>query len=227
MIARSLDVVAGAAATLLMAVGPASAAMPDHVRTDGIDPAGSPIALKDVSGEAGVIAAGDGRTILRGAATPDLMEPEPWTADWLAMQDEPEVERSDTLDCLSEAIYFEARGEPVRGQAAVGEVILNRVASAEFPSTVCAVVNQGTGARDACQFSYTCDGKPETVRDVKAYERGRKLSALLLSGAHVDLTGGALYYHTRAVNPYWAALFNRTTTIGAHHFYNSDEWKRS
>ena len=227
MIARSLDVVAGAAVTLILAAGPVIAEMPGHSAFDESGLGGPAAVHKDISDEAGVIAAGDGRTILRGAATPDLMEPEPWTADWLAMQDEPEVERSDALDCLAEAIYFEARGEPVRGQAAVGEVILNRVASAEFPSSVCAVVNQGTGARDACQFSYTCDGKPETVRDAQAYERGRKLSAILLAGAHLDLTGGALYYHTRAVNPYWAALFDRTTTIGAHHFYNSDEWKRS
>ncbi len=155
---------------------------------------------------------------------------EPWSRAWLAVQPAPVVEGA-ALDCLAEAIYFEARGEPVRGQFAVAEVIVNRASSPAFPDTVCDVIGQGTGKRYQCQFTYTCDGRPETVRDVAAYARGRKVSAIMLEHARAgrsgELTRGALYYHTRAVSPSWAAVFERTTTIGAHHFYSSDAWERS
>ena len=70
--------------------------------------------------------------------------------------------------CLTEALYFEARGETVKGQFAVAEVILNRVSSPSFPDTICGVINQGTGRKFACQFTYTCDGRAEVIREPKA-----------------------------------------------------------
>ncbi|XOY55518.1 MAG: cell wall hydrolase [Rhodobacterales bacterium] len=122
-------------------------------------------------------------------------------------------------ECLAEALYFEARGESVRGQFAVGEVILNRVESAAYPQSLCGVVKQGTGRKYACQFSYNCDGNPEVINEHAAWERAGKIAAILLEGAARDLTGGATHFHTRAVNPSWSRSFMRTTTIGAHHFY--------
>ena len=122
-------------------------------------------------------------------------------------------------ECLAEALYFEARGESVRGQFAVGEVILNRVESAAYPQSLCGVVKQGTGRKYACQFSYNCDGNPEVVNEQDAWDRVGKIAAILLDGAARDLTGGATHFHTRAVNPSWSRSFMRTTTIGAHHFY--------
>ena len=220
MIARAI----AAGTALLLAAG---AALADAPPTTEPGPPRTASALPDVGRAGEAIAARGGRAILRGAATPDLVGPEPWTRDWLALQEAPAVADERSLGCLAEAIYFEARGEPVRGQFAVAEVILNRVDSDAFPSSVCAVVNQGTGQRYRCQFTYTCDGRPETVRDAAAYAVGREIAAIMLAGAPGELTGGALYYHTRAVNPRWAALFDRTTTIGAHHFYNSDAWDRS
>jgi spore germination cell wall hydrolase CwlJ-like protein len=220
MIARAI--VAAAAALFSCGLVAASA---DDAETARFDPAE---VLAHATDAAGTITARAGRATLRGAATPDLTLAEPWSRDWLAAQDVPGAVDERALGCLAEAIYFEARGEPVRGQFAVAEVILNRVASKAFPGSVCAVINQGTGERHRCQFSYTCDGRPETVRDRAAYALGRKLSAIVLAGRLPgELTGGALYYHTRAVNPRWAALFDRTTTIGEHHFYNSDAWERS
>lgn len=121
--------------------------------------------------------------------------------------------------CLAEALYFEARGETVKGQFAVAEVILNRVDSARFPDTVCGVVNQGTGRKHACQFSYTCDGRAETIAEPKAYERVAKVAKLMLAGAPRQLTDGATYYHTSGVKPKWSRKFARTTTIGVHQFY--------
>lgn len=121
--------------------------------------------------------------------------------------------------CLTEALYFEARGESVKGQFAVAEVILNRVDRPEFPASVCGVVRQGTGKRYQCQFTYTCDGQAETVNDPRTHERMGKIAWLMLSGTERVLTRGATNYHTIAVNPAWARRFPRTTTIGVHHFY--------
>ncbi|WP_317978251.1 cell wall hydrolase [Histidinibacterium aquaticum] len=121
--------------------------------------------------------------------------------------------------CLSEALYFEARGEDLEGLFAVGEVILNRVDDPRYPGTICSVVNQGTGRQWECQFTYTCDGRPENVAERGAWSRVGKIAKLLIDGAPRRLTDGATHYHTRAVNPGWARQFPRTASIGVHHFY--------
>jgi spore germination cell wall hydrolase CwlJ-like protein len=122
--------------------------------------------------------------------------------------------------CLAEALYFEARGESVEGMFAVGEVILNRVSSASYPNSVCGVINQGTGRKYSCQFTYTCDGKEEHIAEQGAWTRVGKIAELLINGtAPRDLTDGATHYHTKAVSPSWAKRFPRTATIGSHHFY--------
>ncbi len=121
--------------------------------------------------------------------------------------------------CLAEALYFEARGETVRGMFGVAEVILNRVDDPRYPDTVCKVVNQGTGERFRCQFTYTCDGRPENIDDKRAYERVGKVAKLMLDGKARRLTKGATHYHTKSVKPRWSRVFPRTTTIGYHHFY--------
>lgn len=122
-------------------------------------------------------------------------------------------------ECLAEALYFEARGETVRGMFAVGEVILNRVDSSRYPDTLCNVINQGTGRKYGCQFTYTCDGNPEVIHEPRAWERVGKVAAILIEGAPRALTGGATHYHTKAVNPSWAQRYPRTASIGSHYFY--------
>lgn len=121
--------------------------------------------------------------------------------------------------CLSEALYFEARGEDIWGQIAVAEVILNRVDSPRFPDNVCAVVRAGTGQRNRCQFSYYCDGKAEAIRNPTAYERIKKIAAMMMEGRARVLTDGAVFYHTKAVTPSWTQAMVRTTVIGDHIFY--------
>lgn len=121
--------------------------------------------------------------------------------------------------CLTEALYFEARGESMRGIYGVAEVILNRVDGSAYPDTICEVVNQGTGRRFACQFTYTCDGRLETITEPAAYDRVGKIARIMMDGAPRNLTQGAQYYHTKAVNPRWSRVFERTTTIDDHHFY--------
>ncbi|WP_245820540.1 cell wall hydrolase [Flavimaricola marinus] len=122
-------------------------------------------------------------------------------------------------ECLAEALYFEARGESVRGLFAVGEVILNRVDSGMYPGSVCGVVHQGTGRRYACQFTYTCDGNSDVIHERAAYNRVGKVARLLIDGADRGLTDGATHYHTRAVSPSWARRFPMTAQIGSHLFY--------
>ncbi len=131
----------------------------------------------------------------------------------------PEARGDKHWQCLSEALYFEARGETVKGQFAVAEVILNRVDSSRYPSSVCGVINQGTGRKFQCQFTYTCDGRSEVVSEQPIWKQVGKVARLMLDGKARELTQGATHYHTKAVNPHWSRKFPRTATIGAHHFY--------
>jgi hypothetical protein len=140
-----------------------------------------------------------------------------YDASWLAQQ--PSASGGSEFQCLAEALYFEARGEPVKGQVAVAEVILNRRDSGLFPQTVCGVVKQGTGRRNQCQFSYTCDGYSERIREKEAYDRVAKIARLMLDGAPRRLTQGALWYHNSSVRPSWARRYAMTTKIGVHRFY--------
>ena len=135
------------------------------------------------------------------------------------LADQPSASGGAEWECLSEALYFEARGESVRGIFAVAEVILNRVDSRAYPNSICGVVNQGTGRRYACQFSYTCDGNAETIHEPAAWTSVGKVARLLIDGAPRELTAGATHYHTKAVSPSWARRFPRTASIGSHYFY--------
>lgn len=122
-------------------------------------------------------------------------------------------------ECLTEALYFEARGEPVRGQYAVAEVILNRVDARNYPNTICGVVNQGTGRRFGCQFTYTCDGLAEDITDEDAWHRLGNIARIMIDGAPRDLTGDATHYHADWVSPRWARTYPRTAEYGIHIFY--------
>ncbi|MCV2894601.1 cell wall hydrolase [Lentibacter sp. XHP0401] len=140
-----------------------------------------------------------------------------YSGEWLASQ--PKQQGGNEWRCLAEALYFEARGESVKGQFAVAEVILNRVSSASYPDTICGVIHQGTGRRNACQFTYTCDGHAEVIAEPRAFERVGKIAKITMKNTKRPLTKGATHYHTKAVSPRWASKFPRTATIGYHHFY--------
>jgi spore germination cell wall hydrolase CwlJ-like protein len=112
---------------------------------------------------------------------------------------------------------------PLEGQLAVAEVILNRRDSGRYPSTVCGVVEQGTGEKWMCQFSYYCDGLSDEVTDRRSWEHLGRVARVMLDGAPRDLTDGAMFYHTKAVNPYWADQFFETAEIGAHLFYTDED----
>ncbi|MBW4710515.1 cell wall hydrolase [Roseobacter sp. YSTF-M11] len=143
--------------------------------------------------------------------------PVEFSRDWLDSQ--PKAQGGDELRCLAEALYFEARGETVKGQFAVAEVILNRVKSERFPGSACGVINQGTGKKYQCQFTYTCDGHKEIIAEPRAYDRVSKVARAALNGDAPDLTEGATHYHTTAVNPRWSRVYTKTAAIGDHIFY--------
>ncbi|MCL6284373.1 cell wall hydrolase [Ruegeria sp. 2012CJ41-6] len=135
------------------------------------------------------------------------------------VDDLPKAKGDENWQCLAEALYFEARGESVKGQFAVAEVILNRVESSRFPDTLCGVINQGTGRKYQCQFTYTCDGHKEVIAEKQAYQRATKIARAAIDGISEDLTDGATHYHTTAVNPKWSRVYKRTAKIGVHLFY--------
>jgi hypothetical protein len=121
--------------------------------------------------------------------------------------------------CLATAIYFEARGEPVRGQIAVGQVILNRVRSPLFPETICGVVYQGQ-MQKGCQFSFTCDGHTDIPRDKSQWALAQDIATQIMSGeAWLPEVGYSTFYHANYVRPGWASAMNKIDKIGRHIFY--------
>jgi spore germination cell wall hydrolase CwlJ-like protein len=134
--------------------------------------------------------------------------------------------KADERICLVEAVYFEARSETFMGKLAVVNVILERMHDKSFPNTICGVVKQGrywegNPIRNKCQFSYWCDGKSESMHNIKALEEVIKVVQLALSGVSLRNTLGATYYHAVYVSPSWATSkeFVFMDTIGKHVFY--------
>ena len=121
--------------------------------------------------------------------------------------------------CLSTAIYFEARGEPLQGQIAVGQVIMNRVRSPNFPETICGVVYQGQMA-PGCQFSFACDGKTDTPKNDAHWALAQKLAKQITSGqVWLPEIGYSTFYHADYVSPHWKSAMNKIDSIGRHIFY--------
>lgn len=137
------------------------------------------------------------------------------TEAWLMAQ--PAAQGDAEWQCLTEALYFESRGESLKGQIAVAEVILNRVDSPLYPRTICGVVKQRGGG--GCQFSYVCDGRADRMREKASADLAGRIARAMLDGAPRLLTDGATHFHTRAVRPGWSKRFAHTASIGAHVFY--------
>jgi spore germination cell wall hydrolase CwlJ-like protein len=124
-----------------------------------------------------------------------------------------------SLDCLAEAIYYEARSESEEGQRAVAQVVLNRLRHPTYPSTVCGVVYQGSERVTGCQFSFTCDGSLAHRPVGYSWTRARRIAAEALAGKVYAPVGHSTHYHTVAVLPYWASSLAKSAVIGAHIFY--------
>lgn len=126
--------------------------------------------------------------------------------------------------CLVQTIYFEARGETLRGQLAVANVILERVSNKYFPNTICKVVKsgkyfKGSPVKNRCAFSYWCDGKSERMYDKLSYKKALTVKDLALSGSVVATVDKSTHYHALYVNPKWAKEMKKISQIGKHIFY--------
>jgi spore germination cell wall hydrolase CwlJ-like protein len=129
------------------------------------------------------------------------------------------LDASRDLECLTQAAYYEARGEGTDGMRAVAQVVLNRARHASFPSTVCSVVFQGSGRRVGCQFSFTCDGSMRAPVNRAAWNRARDVASAALSGAVYAGVGNATFFHTTGVSPSWRNNLMRVSQVGSHVFY--------
>lgn len=130
-----------------------------------------------------------------------------------------EDDRTRASDCLTAAIYYEARSEPLDGQRAVAQVVLNRVRDRAFPRTVCGVVYQGSERRTGCQFSFTCDGSMLRRRNERSWEESRAVADAALSGYVYAPAGSATHYHASYMLPWWAPSLTRIGLIGSQVFY--------
>lgn len=129
------------------------------------------------------------------------------------------LDASRDLDCLTQAVYYEARGEGRDGMRAVAQVVLNRARHSAFPSTICAVVFQGAGRRTGCQFSFTCDGSMNRPVNSTAWNRARQIASEALSGQVYAPVGNATHFHTTAVRPSWRSSLIQVAQVGDHVFY--------
>ena len=122
--------------------------------------------------------------------------------------------------CLSEALYYEARGEGVKGQKAVAEVVFHRMRTGNYGHSICAVVYEGAD-KPGCQFSFACNGELSHAKSAHAWLRAEILAARILTGEENlgDATGGATSFHAVSVQPDWASELQRTVQIGNHVFY--------
>lgn len=139
---------------------------------------------------------------------------------------ETKVDEKAELNCLAEAVYYEARSEDAKGQLAVAEVVLNRVRDPNFPKTICGVVYQGRYRVTGCQFTFTCDGALGHKPRGEAWGRARAVALHARLGLGKPVTNGATHYHTNYVDPYWAPSLVETKKIGTHIFYRLPETQR-
>lgn len=159
-----------------------------------------------------------------GIATVAVVRPKVGTKDhWWAKNKIPRAAFSRREQrCLAAAVYFEARGEPVKGQAAVAQVVLNRVKAPSYPSTICGVVYQNKKWRNRCQFSFACDGIRDKVTDKKSYAQAAKVAKSVTRGKSWSrVVGSSTHYHATYVKPRWAKKMKRLTKIGRHIFYQT------
>jgi hypothetical protein len=141
-----------------------------------------------------------------------------WAANKLPAHAFKEAQQS----CLARGIYFEARGEPVRGQAAVAQVILNRVKNPAYPATICGVVYQNKKWRNRCQFSFACDGIRDKIYSTKHYQTAQYISREVTAGnIWLPEVGDSTHYHATYVRPRWARKLKKTDRIGRHIFYRT------
>ena len=122
------------------------------------------------------------------------------------------------LDCLTTAVYYEARGEGQAGMKAVAQVVLNRARHPAFPKSVCGVIYQGAGSGRGCQFSFACDGSMRRRKEAALWDRAREVAERAMDGEVMQTVGAATFFHATRLSPNWRGL-TRVATVGRHVFY--------
>jgi spore germination cell wall hydrolase CwlJ-like protein len=136
-----------------------------------------------------------------------------------------EKSRAKSEKCLAEAVYFEARGEAVRGQIAVAQVVMNRTFSGFYPNTVCGVVYQNKHRHYACQFTFACDNVADVVREPDMWDRAKKIAKAMLDGQlWLPEVGKSTHYHAYWVHPSWVSEMKKMYKFGVHTFYRPRAW---
>jgi len=144
-------------------------------------------------------------------------------AERLGLTDE--KSRAKSEKCLAEAVYFEARGEAVRGQIAVAQVVMNRAFSGFYPNTVCGVVYQNKHRHFACQFTFACDNNADVIREPDMWERAKKIAKAMLDGQiWLPEVDKSTHYHAYYVHPSWVSEMKRMYKFGVHTFYRPKAW---
>jgi len=169
---------------------------------------------------------------INALATPDQVVPMPMSTPTqlaYARENAPIAERetpphvlvgAKEMECLATAIYFEARGESYRGQAAVAQVVMNRTKHRLYPSTICGVVFQNQHKRNACQFSFACDGIPERINDRRAWAQAEEIAQEIVDNKlYLTEVADATHYHATYVYPHWAPKMTKVSKVGLHVFY--------
>jgi spore germination cell wall hydrolase CwlJ-like protein len=176
-------------------------------------PGSEEAAKADESGES-VAAKGEVNADDQQAKTP---------AERLGLTDE--KARASAEKCLAEAVYFEARGEEVRGQIAVAQVVMNRAFSGKYPNNVCGVVYQNKYRHLACQFTFACDNNPDVIREPDMWERAKKIAKAMLDGLiWLPEVGKSTHYHAYYVHPSWVSEMTKIWKFGVHTFYRPKAW---
>ena len=154
-----------------------------------------------------------------GRFIPDIApEDHAWAANPLPASVFSEAEQK----CLTSGIYFESRGETLKGQAAVAQVILNRVRNPAYPSTICGVVYQNKNWYNRCQFSFACDRIPDIVWSRSAWATAKEIALAVTAGKiWFPEVGSATHYHATYVKPDWGPTMKRVSKIGKHIFYRT------
>jgi spore germination cell wall hydrolase CwlJ-like protein len=163
-----------------------------------------------------MLPSGGGKAAAEGPPVEDIM-----TAGKIMPVAEPSAPLDDPLTCLARTVYWEAKGEGVRGMNAVAHVVLNRVSSQKYPDDVCGVIKDG-GRAAPCQFSWYCDTRSNVAQEEDAYEVAHRIAWQALSGSSADPTAGATMFHNPTVNPSWTRVAEKTAVIGNHTFYVLD-----
>jgi spore germination cell wall hydrolase CwlJ-like protein len=193
-------------------VMPGPAADPDMKVMASLPPADEPYRAPE-SGES-IAAKGEVNSDNQRGKTP---------AERLGLFDE--KSRAKSEKCLTEAVYFEARGEAVRGQIAVAQVVMNRAFSGFYPNTVCGVVYQNKHRHLACQFTFACDNVADVVREPEMWDRARKIAKAMLDGQlWLPEVGKSTHYHAYWVRPSWVSEMKKMYKFGVHTFYRPRAW---